>query len=73
VRSAPFRDRLRARRNNMSYIDGYIVPVKTNRKQEYVELAKTMATLCMKMDPNGPANMKRMIWGGFSTIVEHKF
>ena len=118
----------------MSYIDGFIVPVKTNRKQEYVELAKTMATLCkeygatllmeswgddvpdgkvtdfkravaaeadetvvfsfvvwpskeareagnkkmmsdprMKMDPNGPANMKRMIWGGFSTIVEHKF
>ena len=30
----------------MSYIDGFIVPVKTNRKQEYVELAKTMATLC---------------------------
>ena len=27
----------------MSYIDGYIVPVKTNRKQEYVDMASHMA------------------------------
>ena len=27
----------------MSYIDGYLVPVKTNRKGEYVEMASQMA------------------------------
>lgn len=27
----------------MSYIDGYIVPVKTNRKQEYIDMASHMA------------------------------
>lgn len=27
----------------MSYIDGYIVPVKTNRKQEYIDQARKMA------------------------------
>lgn len=27
----------------MSYIDGYIVPVKTARKQEYIDTAKKMA------------------------------
>ena len=28
----------------MSYIDGYVVPAKTARKQEYVDMAKHMAT-----------------------------
>jgi len=28
----------------MSYIDGYIIPVKTTRKQEYIDSAKKMAT-----------------------------
>ena len=27
----------------MSYIDGYIVPVKTGRKQEYIDIAARMA------------------------------
>jgi uncharacterized protein YbaA (DUF1428 family) len=27
----------------MSYIDGYVVPVKTNRKQEYIDMASHMA------------------------------
>src|SRR5688572_27606757 len=27
----------------MSYIDGYVVPVKTSRKQEYVDMAAKMA------------------------------
>ena len=118
----------------MSYIDGFIMPVKTARKQEYIELSKKVAGLYkeygalslmeawgddvpdgkvtdfkrsvaaeadetvvfswvvwpskevrdtankkmmddprMKPEPNGPANMKRMIWGGFSPIIEHKF
>ena len=28
----------------MSYIDGFVVPVKTSRKQEYIEMAKKMST-----------------------------
>jgi uncharacterized protein YbaA (DUF1428 family) len=27
----------------MSYIDGFVVPVKTSRRQEYVDMAATMA------------------------------
>ncbi len=27
----------------MSYIDGYVVPAKTNRKQEYIDMASHMA------------------------------
>jgi uncharacterized protein YbaA (DUF1428 family) len=29
----------------MSYIDGFIVPVKTTRKQEYIDMAKKSAAL----------------------------
>jgi len=29
----------------MSYIDGFVVPVKTSRKQEYIDMAKKNAAL----------------------------
>jgi uncharacterized protein YbaA (DUF1428 family) len=117
----------------MSYMDGYVVPVKTGRKQEYVDMATKMAKRFvewgairvveawaddvpdgkvtdfkrsvaaeadetvvfswvewpsksvrdaayekMRNDPDMqpskdmPANMQRMIYGGFTTIVDQK-
>ena len=120
----------------MSYIDGYIVPVKTNRKQDYVDMASRMAkrflewgalrvvecwgddvpagkvtdfkrsvasegdetvvfswcewpskevrdaamkkmesdkeTMEAMKKPDQPANMQRMIFGGFTPVVDEK-
>nr|WP_295769136.1 DUF1428 family protein [Rhodoferax sp.] len=54
----------------MQFIDGFVAAVPTENKEKYIQHA-TMAAPRMTSEANPmPFDGKRLIWGGFQTIVE---
>ncbi len=47
----------------MSYIDGFVIPGPLEKKQAYIEMARTAQAIYLEYGA-------RVIYGGFSTLLD---
>ncbi|EGD4984562.1 DUF1428 family protein [Shigella sonnei] len=54
----------------MKYVDGFVVAVPADKKDAYREMAAKAAPLFKEFGESMPFDGKRMIYGGFESIID---